>query len=92
MPDSISNLQLSKEEFAGVMGLKVGSVFVEYMFDLADKDGSGTISFREFLEIFIAFHKGLLLLLLVLSLPVFVNNNKYIHNICLQELLMRNWN
>ena len=44
-----------------MMGLKVGSVFVEYMFDLADKDGSGTISFREFLEIFIAFHKGMLL-------------------------------
>ena len=43
------------------MGLKVGSVFVEYMFDLADKDSSGTISFREFLEIFIAFHKGILL-------------------------------
>eukprot|EP00800_Vazella_pourtalesii_P008891 TRINITY_DN2278_c0_g1_i2.p1 TRINITY_DN2278_c0_g1~~TRINITY_DN2278_c0_g1_i2.p1 ORF type:complete len:1347 (-),score=312.94 TRINITY_DN2278_c0_g1_i2:157-4197(-) len=58
LPENITNLQLTKEEFAAVMGLKVGSVFVEYMFDLADKDGSGTISFREFLEIFIAFHKG----------------------------------
>ena len=67
------------------MGLKVGSVFVEYMFDLADKDASGTISFREFLEIFIAFHKGMLLFVCLLFVYLFMLFR-------IQELPMRNWN
>nr|XP_060474661.1 dual oxidase 2 [Panthera onca] len=50
--------ELSRAEFAESLGLKPQDVFVEYMFSLADKDGNGYLSFREFLDILVVFMKG----------------------------------
>ncbi|XP_048338002.1 dual oxidase 2-like [Sphaerodactylus townsendi] len=50
--------ELSRVEFADALGLKPQSVFVDSMFSLADKDGNGYISFREFLDILVVFMKG----------------------------------
>ncbi|NWS87624.1 DUOX2 oxidase, partial [Toxostoma redivivum] len=50
--------ELSRTEFAEALGLKDHSMFVESMFSLADKDGNGYISFREFLDILVVFMKG----------------------------------
>ncbi|NWX91519.1 DUOX2 oxidase, partial [Nothoprocta pentlandii] len=50
--------ELSRAEFAESLGLKAHSMFVESMFLLADKDGNGYISFREFLDILVIFMKG----------------------------------
>ena len=51
-------MELSKDEFAEYMKLKPNSMFVEQMFNIADADGSGAISFREFLDIMVLFTKG----------------------------------
>lgn len=50
--------ELSRAEFADSLGLKPQDMFVESMFSLADKDGNGYISFREFLDILVVFMKG----------------------------------
>ncbi|NWV91589.1 DUOX2 oxidase, partial [Machaerirhynchus nigripectus] len=50
--------ELSRAEFAEALGLKDHSMFVDSMFSLADKDGNGYISFREFLDILVVFMKG----------------------------------
>ncbi|XP_015262377.1 PREDICTED: dual oxidase 2-like [Gekko japonicus] len=50
--------ELSRAEFADALGLKPQSVFVDSMFSMADKDGNGYISFREFLDILVVFMKG----------------------------------
>ncbi|XP_058012575.1 dual oxidase 2 [Ahaetulla prasina] len=50
--------ELSRAEFADALGLKAQSVFVDSMFSLADKDGNGYLSFREFLDILVVFMKG----------------------------------
>ncbi|XP_041034593.1 dual oxidase 1-like isoform X1 [Carcharodon carcharias] len=50
--------ELTSAEFADALGLKESSMFVEQMFSLADKDGNGYLSFREFLDIFIVLMKG----------------------------------
>uniref|UniRef100_A0ABM5EXE9 NAD(P)H oxidase (H2O2-forming) n=1 Tax=Pogona vitticeps TaxID=103695 RepID=A0ABM5EXE9_9SAUR len=50
--------ELSRAEFADALGLKPQSVFVESMFSLADKDGNGYLSFREFMDILVVFMKG----------------------------------
>lgn len=50
--------ELSRNEFAESLGLKPQDMFVEYMFSLADKDGNGYLSFREFLDILVVFMKG----------------------------------
>ncbi|XP_061451047.1 dual oxidase 2 [Rhineura floridana] len=50
--------ELSRTEFADALGLKPQSVFVDSMFSLADKDGNGYLSFREFLDILVVFMKG----------------------------------
>lgn len=50
--------ELSRAEFADSLGLKPKDMFVESMFSLADKDGNGYISFREFLDILVVFMKG----------------------------------
>ncbi|XP_078388337.1 dual oxidase 2-like [Cetorhinus maximus] len=52
------NCELTRVEFADALGLKYDSMFVEQMFLLADKDGNGYLSFREFLDILIIFMKG----------------------------------
>lgn len=50
--------ELSRAEFAECLGLKPQDMFVESMFSLADKDGNGYLSFREFLDILVVFMKG----------------------------------
>ncbi|XP_066491545.1 dual oxidase 2 [Tiliqua scincoides] len=50
--------ELSRAEFADALGLKPQSVFVDSMFSLADKDGNGYLSFREFLDISAILMKG----------------------------------
>ncbi|XP_059558440.1 dual oxidase 1 isoform X2 [Myotis daubentonii] len=50
--------ELSRVEFAESLGLKPQDMFVESMFSLADKDGNGYLSFREFLDILVVFMKG----------------------------------
>ncbi|XP_067829735.1 dual oxidase 2-like [Heptranchias perlo] len=50
--------ELTRADFAGALGLKEDSMFVEQMFSLADKDGNGYLSFREFLDIFVILMKG----------------------------------
>ncbi|XP_072409163.1 dual oxidase 1-like isoform X1 [Chiloscyllium punctatum] len=50
--------ELTTTEFADALGLKENSMFVEQMFALADKDGNGYLSFREFLDIFVILMKG----------------------------------
>ncbi|XP_053449568.1 dual oxidase 1 isoform X3 [Nycticebus coucang] len=50
--------ELSRTEFAESLGLKPQDMFVESMFSLADKDGNGYLSFREFLDILVVFMKG----------------------------------
>ncbi|XP_042331568.1 dual oxidase 2 [Sceloporus undulatus] len=50
--------ELSRAEFADALGLKPQSVFVDSMFSLADKDGNGYLSFREFMDILVVFMKG----------------------------------
>ncbi|XP_069078431.1 dual oxidase 1-like isoform X1 [Pleurodeles waltl] len=50
--------ELSRTEFAESLGLKPQSMFVESMFSLADEDGNGYLSFREFLNILVIFMKG----------------------------------
>ncbi|XP_071487821.1 dual oxidase 2-like [Diadema antillarum] len=66
-PDEAVNKQESKEileceltmtEFAEVLSMKPDSIFVEQMFELVDQDHSGTISFREFLDVIVVFAKG----------------------------------
>ncbi|XP_062926228.1 dual oxidase 2-like [Mobula hypostoma] len=52
------NCELTRIEFADALGLKDDSMFVEQMFSLADKDGNGYLSFREFFDILIIFMKG----------------------------------
>ncbi|XP_006076375.4 dual oxidase 2 isoform X1 [Bubalus bubalis] len=50
--------ELSRAEFAESLGLKPQDMFVESMFSLADKDGNGYLSFREFLDVLVVFMKG----------------------------------
>ncbi|XP_075064233.1 dual oxidase 1-like [Mixophyes fleayi] len=50
--------ELSRTEFAESLGLKPHSMFVESMFSLADQDGNGYLSFREFLNILLILMKG----------------------------------
>ncbi|XP_069621906.1 dual oxidase 1 isoform X1 [Ranitomeya imitator] len=50
--------ELSRTEFADSLGLKPHSMFVESMFSLADEDGNGYLSFREFLNILLILMKG----------------------------------
>ncbi|XP_073474996.1 dual oxidase 1-like isoform X2 [Aquarana catesbeiana] len=50
--------ELSRTEFAESLGLKPHSTFVDSMFSLADEDGNGYLSFREFLNILIILMKG----------------------------------
>ncbi|RXN26191.1 dual oxidase 1-like protein [Labeo rohita] len=50
--------ELTRIEFASVLGLKPDSLFVESMFTLADKDGNGYLSFQEFLDVIVIFMTG----------------------------------
>ncbi|XP_068579660.1 dual oxidase 1 [Cebidichthys violaceus] len=50
--------ELTASEFADALSLKPDSLFVDSMFTLADKDGNGYLSFREFLDVMVIFMKG----------------------------------
>ncbi|XP_051976031.1 dual oxidase 1-like [Xyrauchen texanus] len=50
--------ELTRAEFANVLGLKPDSIFVESTFTLADKDGNGYLSFQEFLDVIAIFMTG----------------------------------
>lgn len=50
--------ELTAAEFADALGLQAGSLFVDSMFTLADKDGNGYLSFQEFLDVVVIFMKG----------------------------------
>lgn len=51
-------VELTKKEFANQLKLKPNSMFVDQMFEIADVDQNGFISFREFLDIMVLFSKG----------------------------------
>ena len=50
--------ELTKFEFAEALGLQPDSMFVTNMFKMVDKNDSGYISFREFLDFFVIFRRG----------------------------------
>eukprot|EP00117_Sycon_ciliatum_P031665 scpid15779/ scgid24724/ Dual oxidase 1 len=50
--------ELTKHEFADAMGMKESSLFVEQVFHLVDKDKSGSISFKEYLQFVALFTNG----------------------------------
>ncbi|XP_022093825.1 dual oxidase 2-like isoform X3 [Acanthaster planci] len=54
----VLNNELTKTEFAEMLSMPPDSIFVEQMFDLVDKDQSGALSFREFLDVIVIFAKG----------------------------------
>ena len=41
-----------------MLSMAPDSLFVEQMFELVDKDHSGSLSFREFLDVIVIFAKG----------------------------------
>ncbi|XP_078589015.1 dual oxidase 2-like [Branchiostoma floridae x Branchiostoma japonicum] len=54
----VLSCELTKAEFAQCLSMKSDSIFVEQMFNLVDKDSSGYINFREFLDVIVIFAKG----------------------------------
>ena len=52
------SIEVTRDEFAEYFNMKPDNLFVNQMFNTADIDGSGSISFREFLDIMILFTKG----------------------------------
>ena len=51
--------ELTKAEFASALGLTLKSTFLESIFNLADVDRSGSISFKEFLDLAVRFYNGI---------------------------------
>lgn len=54
----IVHFQLTIEEFAESLGMKANNIFVTKLFDLTDKDKSGTINYEEFLSLLAILAKG----------------------------------
>ena len=52
------SIEVTRDEFADYFNMKPDNLFVNQMFNTADIDGSGSICFREFLDIMILFTKG----------------------------------
>lgn len=50
--------ELTAAELAGALGLRADCLFVDSMFTLADKDGNGSLSFQEFLDVIVIFMTG----------------------------------
>lgn len=55
----VLDCELTKYEFAEALSMQPDSMFVENMFRWVDKNANGAISFREFLDFFVIFAKGL---------------------------------
>lgn len=58
LSQTVISCELTKAEFAEALALKPDSIFIENMFNLADKDNNGYINFREFLDVIVVFSKG----------------------------------
>lgn len=56
--ENITRVELTQAEFGEAFGLKPNSIFVKHMFKLVDRNESGRVSFREFLDIFILLSSG----------------------------------
>ena len=54
----VLDCQLTKDEFAESLSLKSDSLFVDQMFRLADADGDGAVTFREFFNLIVVFTHG----------------------------------
>eukprot|EP00118_Oscarella_pearsei_P028224 m.1711 g.1711 ORF g.1711 m.1711 type:complete len:1810 (+) comp7753_c0_seq1:180-5609(+) len=54
----VLDCSLTREEFAESMSSNPESLFVDQMFRLADKDGDGAVTFREFLNLIVMFSSG----------------------------------
>jgi len=52
------NCQLTKYEFASTLGLQVDSMFVTNMFKIIDKNETGLITFRDFLDFFVLLNQS----------------------------------
>ena len=56
--NKISQIQLTRTEFAEALGLKPTSLFVRNMFLMVDKDRNGFVGFQEFMDMFLILAKG----------------------------------
>lgn len=54
----ITRIELTQAEFGEAFGMRANSTFVKHMFLLVDKDKSGRVSFKEFLDLFILLSSG----------------------------------
>ncbi|KAK3086551.1 hypothetical protein FSP39_020108 [Pinctada imbricata] len=55
---TIHQINLTRREFADILGMKSNSEFINNMFLLVDRDQNGFISFREYLDFFVVLAKG----------------------------------
>ena len=53
------NIKISKYEFAQFLKMKEDSLFVTHLFNTADKNNDGFISYKEFRNIIVLFTQGL---------------------------------
>ena len=56
--NKVSQIQLTRTEFAESLGLKPTSLFVRNMFLMVDKDRNGFVGFQEFMDMFLILAKG----------------------------------
>merc|ERR1719150_180765 len=52
------SMSLTNQEFANALGMKKNDIFVKKMFNIVDKEKSGSISFQNFLDTVVLFTKG----------------------------------
>ncbi|KAK3606293.1 hypothetical protein CHS0354_037969 [Potamilus streckersoni] len=58
LPNEIEIIQLTRTEFADLLGLRPNSMFVRNMFLTVDKDKNGFVSFQEFMDVFVILARG----------------------------------
>ena len=56
--NQVSQIQLTRTEFADALGLKPTSLFVRNMFLMVDKDRNGFVGFQEFMDMFLILARG----------------------------------
>jgi dual oxidase len=54
----VMRINLTQLEFASALGMKASDVFIRKMFKIVDKERSGKISFKNFLDTLVLFTKG----------------------------------